>query len=45
MFSQASFLQYAQWSGIATLAFGVLTILGFFLMWGIRFRLVGTTGL
>ncbi|MEM7726388.1 MAG: Ycf51 family protein [Cyanobacteria bacterium P01_A01_bin.45] len=44
MFSQASFLQYAQWSGIATLAFGVLTILGFFLMWGIRFRLVGTTG-
>ncbi|MEM7554582.1 MAG: Ycf51 family protein [Cyanobacteria bacterium P01_A01_bin.84] len=44
MFSQASFLQYAQWSGIATLAFAVLTILGFTIKWGIRFRLVGTTG-
>jgi hypothetical protein len=40
----ADFLQYTQWSGIATIAFAVLTILAFILKWGIRFRLVGTTG-
>ncbi|HLP91838.1 MAG TPA: Ycf51 family protein [Nostocaceae cyanobacterium] len=44
MFSTADFLQYAQWSGIITVAFAVLTILAFILTWGIRFRLVGTTG-
>jgi hypothetical protein len=44
MLSTADFLQYAQWSGIATLVFAALTILGFILKWGIRFRLVGTTG-
>lgn len=41
---QSDFLQYTQWAGIATIAFVVLTILGFLLKWGIRFRLVGTTG-
>jgi hypothetical protein len=38
------FLQYTQWSGIATLVFAVLLGLGFILKWGIRFRLVGATG-
>ncbi|MEA5574815.1 Ycf51 family protein [Anabaena sp. UHCC 0451] len=42
--STADFLQYTQWSGIATLAFAVLTILAFILKWGFRFRLVGSTG-
>jgi hypothetical protein len=40
----ADFLQYTQWSGIATIAFAVLTILAFIIKWGLRFRLVGTTG-
>ena len=44
MLSPADFLQYTQWSGIATLAFAVLTLLAFILKWGLRFRLVGTTG-
>jgi hypothetical protein len=44
MHFQSDFFQYTQWTGIATLAFIVLTILGFLLKWGIRFRLVGTTG-
>jgi hypothetical protein len=44
MLTTADFLQYSQWSGIATLVFAALTILGFILKWGIRFRLVGTTG-
>lgn len=38
------FLTYAQWAGMATLALGALTGLGFLLKWGIRFRLVGATG-
>lgn len=38
------FLTYAQWAGIATLAFAALAGLGFLFRWGIRFRLVGTTG-
>jgi hypothetical protein len=42
--SPSDFLQYTQWSGIATLAFAVLLGLGFILKWGIRFRLVGATG-
>ncbi|MEA5571468.1 Ycf51 family protein [Calothrix sp. UHCC 0171] len=41
---QLDFLKYTQWSGIATLAFAAIAILGFVLKWGIRFRLVGTTG-
>ncbi len=42
--SQAEFLQFTQWSGIATLVFAALTVLAFVLKWGLRFRLVGTTG-
>ncbi len=45
MLTTSDFLQYTQWSGIATLVFAALTLLGFILKWGIRFRLVGTTGL
>ncbi|MBW4466246.1 MAG: Ycf51 family protein [Pegethrix bostrychoides GSE-TBD4-15B] len=45
MFTPASFFTYTQWSGIATLAFAALTLLSFLLGWGIRFRLVGATGL
>jgi hypothetical protein len=44
MFTTDNFLQYTQWSGIATLAFAGLVILGFVFKWGIRFRLVGATG-
>jgi Protein of function (DUF2518) len=44
MFSTEEFLQYTEWSGIATLIFAVLAILGFVLKWGVRFRLVGATG-
>ncbi|GAB1538505.1 Ycf51 family protein [Scytonema sp. NUACC21] len=44
MFTTDDFLQYTQWSGIATLAFAGLAILGFILKWGLRFRLVGVTG-
>ena len=44
MLSPSDFLQYTQWSGIATVAFAVLTLLAFILKWGLRFRLVGTTG-
>jgi hypothetical protein len=40
----SDFLQFAQWSGIATLSFAVLAVLGFLFKWGIRFRLVGVTG-
>jgi hypothetical protein len=44
MLTTADFLTFAQWSGILTLAFGVITVLGFIFKWGIRFRLVGATG-
>ncbi|NEQ69104.1 MAG: DUF2518 family protein [Symploca sp. SIO2D2] len=40
----ADFLTFSQWSGILTLACGALTILGFVLQWGLRFRMVGATG-
>ncbi|NES21641.1 MAG: DUF2518 family protein [Symploca sp. SIO3E6] len=40
----ADFLTFTQWSGILTLACGALTILGFVLQWGLRFRMVGATG-
>ncbi len=36
-------LTYAQWSGIATLACLLLTVLSFIVGWGFRFRLVGVT--
>lgn len=35
---------YIKWSGIATLGCLLLAVLGFVFRWGIRFRLVGTTG-
>ncbi|HAC65369.1 MAG TPA: hypothetical protein DCF68_18030 [Cyanothece sp. UBA12306] len=35
------FSNYIKWSGIATIALFLLTILAFILGWGIRFRLVG----
>jgi hypothetical protein len=44
MLTTANFLQYTQWSGIATLVFAALVVLAFIFKWGIRFRLVGTTG-
>jgi hypothetical protein len=44
MLTTANFLQYTQWSGIATLVFTALVVLAFIFKWGIRFRLVGTTG-
>ncbi|MEA5619580.1 Ycf51 family protein [Cronbergia sp. UHCC 0137] len=44
MLTTSDFLQYSQWSGIATLVFAAITILAFILKWGFRFRLVGTTG-
>ncbi|MGM3307537.1 Ycf51 family protein [Anabaena sp. WFMT] len=44
MFTTSDFLQYTQWSGIATIAFAVFTILAFIVKWGFRFRLVGATG-
>jgi hypothetical protein len=44
MLTTADFLQYTQWSGIATLVFAAIAILGFILKWGIRFRLVGAAG-
>jgi hypothetical protein len=45
MFTPASFFTYTQWVGIVTLAFAALTLLSFLLNWGLRFRLVGATGL
>ncbi len=44
MHFESNFLQYTQWAGIATLALAALTILAFVLKWGIRFRLIGSTG-
>ena len=44
MIATAQFLQFAQWVGILTLVLAVVTLLGFILQWGIRFRLVGATG-
>ncbi|MEH2375604.1 Ycf51 family protein [Nostoc sp.] len=44
MLTTANFLQYTQWSGIATLVFAAIAVLAFILKWDIRFRVVGTTG-
>lgn len=44
MFTPASFLEYAKYSGGATVALALLTILGLVLNWGFRYRLVGVTG-
>ncbi|MEB3225000.1 MAG: Ycf51 family protein [Synechococcus sp.] len=38
------FALYTQWSAYGTLLFAVLAIAAFLFKWGIRFRLVGTTG-
>lgn len=44
MLTTDNFLTIAQWVGIITLLFAVITVLGFIFKWGIRFRLVGITG-
>ena len=44
MSSTTELLIGAEWFGIATIGFFLLTILGFILKWGFRFRLVGVTG-
>ncbi|MEL6491378.1 MAG: Ycf51 family protein [Cyanobacteria bacterium J06634_6] len=44
MLSPEQFLTLTGYFAIATLVFGVVTALSFFLTWGIRFRLVGATG-
>jgi hypothetical protein len=38
------FLKAATWSGYLTIAIAILMVLGFVFSWGIRFRLVGSTG-
>lgn len=40
----ANFLTATQWVGVITLISAAVTVLAFILKWGIRFRLVGTTG-
>lgn len=42
--SPETFLLLTQWAGILTIVCAILTGLGFALKWGLRFRLVGTTG-
>lgn len=44
MLTTANFLTVSQWVGITTLLLAAITVLGFILKWGIRFRLVGITG-
>ncbi len=44
MLTTAQFFIAFKWAGILTLVTGVLSLLGFFFKWGIRFRLVGITG-
>jgi hypothetical protein len=44
MITTTDFLKYYQWSGIATLVFAAITIVGLALQWGFRYRLVGATG-
>jgi Protein of function (DUF2518) len=38
------FLNASGWVGLTTLVLAAITVLGFLLKWGIRFRLVGITG-
>ena len=45
MFSPEQFLQATGWVAIATVALGALTTIAFILKWGLRFRMVGATGL
>ena len=44
MLTTDDFFRLTQWSAIATVAFALLAVLGFFLQWGIRYRLVGVSG-
>lgn len=44
MLSPEQFFQATGWFAIATVAFGAITAIAFFLKWGFRFRLVGATG-
>jgi Protein of function (DUF2518) len=44
MFGTEDFFNYGYGVGLATLGFGLLAGLSFWLKWGIRFRLVGVTG-
>jgi hypothetical protein len=44
MFTPESLLEYAKYSGIATITLALLTVLGLVLAWGFKFRLVGITG-
>lgn len=43
MFTTAQLILYTQWLGYFTLFCAALTVLGWILKWGIRFRLVGIT--
>lgn len=43
MLTTTDFLQASQWAGILTLVCAAITLIGFILKWGIRFRLVGAT--
>lgn len=44
MFSTEQLQTYGLWTGYFTIFCAVLAALGYFLQWGIRFRLVGITG-
>jgi Protein of function (DUF2518) len=44
MFTPESLLEYAKYSGIATVLLAGMTVLGLILAWGFKFRLVGITG-
>ncbi|MBD1894678.1 Ycf51 family protein [Coleofasciculus sp. FACHB-129] len=44
MLTTTFFLELAKWSAVLTIASAVVTVLGFIFKWGIRFRLVGSTG-
>ncbi|HAX76619.1 MAG TPA: hypothetical protein DCY88_12455, partial [Cyanobacteria bacterium UBA11372] len=43
MLTTTDFFQASQWGGILTLVCAAITLIGFILKWGIRFRLVGAT--
>ena len=45
MLTTADFLVFTQWAGTLTLVCGAIAVLAFIFKWGIRFRLVGATGL
>lgn len=45
MFSPEQFFQATGWAAIATLALGALSAIAFIFKWGLRFRMVGATGL